>query len=308
MKFICNRSDLLSAVQTVSKAIPNRSTMSILECILIDTTKGGISLTGNDTELGIQTVVEGQIETKGIVALDAKIFSEIVRKLPDGDITIETDENYKTLINCGKANFTILGKSGEDYSYLPELEKGDSVVMSQMALRDIIRKTIFSILDNAEDTPAQQTMKGELLEIFGDSIRLSSLDGHRISTYRIQLKDVYDAKKVIVPGKSLNEISKILTGGAEDDVEISFTSNHILFEFENTKVVSRLIEGTFFDVDKMNIKDYETKVKINKKQFTDCIDRATLLVKEGDKKPIIFDVKEGNITTDRKGCSGLTRG
>ena len=170
------------------------------------------------------------------------------------------------------------------------------MILSQMAFRDVIRKTIFSISDTAEDTPAQQTMRGELLEIFGDSIRVSSLDGHRISTCRIQLKDVYDARKVIIPGKSLNEISKILTGGAEDDVELSFTPNHILFEFGDTRVVSRLIEGTFFDVDKMNIKDYETKLKINRRQFMDCIDRATLLVKEGDKKPIIFDIREDSIT------------
>jgi DNA polymerase-3 subunit beta len=110
------------------------------------------------------------------------------------------------------------------------------------------------------------------------------------------LRNVYPDKKVIVPGKSLNEISKILSGGAEDDVEISFTPNHILFEFENTKVVSRLIEGKFFDVEKMNIKDYETKVKVNRKNFLDCIDRGTLLVKEGDKKPIILNVADDNVT------------
>lgn len=296
MKFVCNRTNLLNGIQIVLKAIPNRSTMSILECILINTTKGNITLTGNDMELGIETIVEGDIIEKGIVALDSKIFSDIIRKLPEGDITIETDSNYKTLIQCGTARFNIIGQSGDDYSYLPELEKNDSIILSQMALRDVIRQTIFSIADSVDDTSGQQTMRGESMEIFGDSIRFSSLDGHRISIRRIMLRNVYPDKKVIVPGKSLNEISKILSGGAEDDVEISFTPNHILFEFEKTKVVSRLIEGKFFDVEKMNIKDYETKFKVNRKNFLDCIDRGTLLVKEGDKKPIILNVTDDNVT------------
>ncbi len=296
MKFICSKSDLLNGVNIVSKAVSNRSTMSILECILIDTTKDEISLTGNDTELGIETIINGQIIERGIVALEAKIFSEIVRKLPDSDITIDVDANYKTLITCEKAKFTILGKSGEEYTYLPEIEKQNSIIISQMNFRDIVKQTIFSVADNGDDTPGQQTMKGELFEVFGDSIRLSSLDGHRISIRRLQLRDVYDAEKVIVPGKSLSEIAKIVNGGAEDDVEISFSSNHIMFEFGRTKVVSRLIEGNFFDIDKMNSSNYETKINVNRKEFVDCIDRACLLVKEGDKKPIILNITDGVVT------------
>lgn len=296
MKFVCNKSDLLSGVNIVSKAVSNKTTMSILECIMINTNYGYISLTGNDMELGIETVVEGDIIERGMIALDAKVFSEIVRKLPDNSITIEVDENCKTIITCEKARFTIIGKSGEDFSYLPDIDKKDSFFISQMALRDIIKQTIFSIADNVDDTPGQQTMRGELLQIFGDSMRLSSLDGHRISIRRLQLRDVYEPKKVIVPGKSLSEISKIVTGGAEDDVEISFDDNHIVFEFDNTRVVSRLIEGNFFDIDKLNVNDYETKIEVNKKGFIECIDRATLLVKEGDKKPIILNIVDGSMT------------
>ena len=128
MKFICSKSDLLNGVNIVSKAVPNRSTMSILECILIDTTRDVISLTGNDTELGIETIIDGQIIERGIVALEAKIFSDIVRKFPDDDITIDVDQNYKTLISCGKSNITIIGKSGEDYTYLPDIENNNSII------------------------------------------------------------------------------------------------------------------------------------------------------------------------------------
>ncbi|MBQ8138419.1 MAG: DNA polymerase III subunit beta [Lachnospiraceae bacterium] len=296
MKFICSKSNLLNGVNIVSKAVPNRSTMSILECILINTTRDIISLTGNDTELGIETIIDGQIIERGIVALDAKIFSEIVRKLPDDNITIDVDQNYKTLITCGKAHFTIIGKSGEDYTYLPEIEKNNSIILSQLNFRDIVKQTIFSVADGGEGSSAQQTTKGELFEVFGDYMRLSSLDGHRISIRRLQLRDEYENEKVIVPGKSLNEISKIVTGGAEDDIEISFSSNHIIFEFGNTKVVSRLIDGEFFDIDKMSYSNYETKVSINRKDLVDCIDRACLLVKEGDKKPIVLNIKDDMVT------------
>ena len=291
MKIVCSKSSLLNGVQTVSKAVPNKTTMSILECILVDTRTGEIKLTANDMELGIETVIDGEIIEKGIIALDAKIFLEIVRKLPDNDITIETDDSFKTTITCEKAKFNIIGKSGEDFSYLPIVEKNDSVIISQFTLKEVVRQTIFSISDNDNN----KLMTGELFEINNDELKVVSLDGHRISIRKIQLKNSYSPKKVIVPGKTLNEVSKILPGGADNDVIISFTDKHIVFEFGNTTVVSRLIEGEYFKIDQMLSSDYETKVKINKKEFLNCIDRATLLVKEGDKKPIIINIMDGSM-------------
>ena len=123
MKIICTKSKLLQGVNIVSKAVPSKTTMAILECILIDASTNEIKLTANDMELGIETKVEGEILTKGTVAIDAKIFSEIVRKLPDNEVTIETDDDFRITITCEKAIFTISGKSGEDFSYLPYIEK-----------------------------------------------------------------------------------------------------------------------------------------------------------------------------------------
>ena len=291
MKLVCSKSNLLNGVQIVSKAVSNKTTMSILECIMVDATKGIITLTANDMDLGIETIIEGQIVEKGSIALDAKIFLEIVRKLPDSDITIETDSSYKTTITCEKAKFNIIGKSGEDFSYLPVVEKQDSIILSQFTLKEVVRQTIFSISDNDNN----KLMTGELFEINGDELKVVSLDGHRISIRKIQLKESYEPKKVVVPGKTLNEVSKILPGGAENDVTISFTPKHIVFEFENTTVVSRLIEGEYFKIDQMLSSDYETKVTVNKKELLECIDRATLLVKEGDKKPIIISISDGNM-------------
>lgn len=288
MKLTCSKSSLVKGVNIVSKAVPSRTTMPILECILIDASANEIKLTANDMELGIETIIDGQIEERGIIALNAKIFSEIVRKLPDNDVTIQTDDKFKTIITCEKAKFNIAGKSGDDFSYLPYIERNEKVTVSEFTLKEVIRQTIFSISDN----DANKLMTGELFEIQENKMKVVSLDGHRISIRNIELKDNYDHKKVVVPGKTLQEISKILTGEADAEVNIYITQNHILFEFGQTLVVSRLIEGEYFKIDQMISSDYETKVRINKKVLLDCIDRATLLVKEGDKKPIIMNIQD----------------
>ena len=265
--------------------------MPILECILIDASASEIKFTSNDMELGIETKVNGIIEEKGIIALDAKIFSDIIRKLPDNDVTISTDSNLNTTITCEKAKFTIPGKSGDDFSYLPIIEKSEGIRLSQFALKEVIRQTIFSIAANENN----KLMTGELFEITDHILKVVSLDGHRIAIRKIELKDSYNHKKVVVPGKTLNEVSKILSGETEDMVDIFFTQNHIVFEFDTTIVVSRLIEGEYFRIDQMLSSDYETKLTINKKEFLDCIDRATLFVKESDKKPIIINIDDLNM-------------
>lgn len=291
MKLICHKSELAKGVNIVMKAVPSRTTMSILECILIDASANEIKLTANDMELGIETVIEGTIEEKGIIALDARFFSEIVRKLPDNNVVIETDTSFRTIITCEKAIFNIIGRSGEDFSCLPYVEKNDSVSISEYTLKDIVRQTIFSISDN----DANRMMTGELFEINENLLRVASLDGHRISIRNIKLKDKYSSRKVVVPGKTLQEIIKILPGEADQMVDIFFTENHVLFEFESTKVISRLIEGEYFHIDQMLSSDHETRLKINKKEFLNCIDRALLLVREGDKKPIIMDIRDGSL-------------
>ena len=286
MKIICTKSNLAKGVGIVSKAVPSKTTMPILECILIDATASMIKLTANDMELGIETIIEGDIVQPGMIALDAKIFSEIVRKLPDSEIVITTDDNDQTLITCEKAKFQIAGKSGSDFAYLPDIEKNESILVLQYTLKEVIRQTIFSIAD----TESNKLMTGELFEVEDHILKVVSLDGHRISIRKIELKASYDHKKVVVPGKTLMEISKILSGDAESEVQIYFAENHIVFEFDQTVVVSRLIEGEYFRIEQMLSSDYETKVHINKKELLNCIDRATLLVKEGDKRPIIIQI------------------
>lgn len=289
MKLVFTKSNLNKAVGIVMKAVPTRTTMNILECILIDATTNEIKFTGNDMELGIETIVEGEIIEKGKIAIDAKLFSEIVRKLPDNDITLTTDSNNNALITCEKSKFNIAGKSGDDFSYLPAIIKDKMITLSQFQLKEVINQTIFSIAINDNN----KMMTGELFEVNEGTLKVVGLDGHRIAIRNISLEGRADDVRVVIPGKTLQEISKILNADAESFVNIYFTNNHVLFEFDQTHVVSRLIEGDYFKISQMLSNDYETKVSINKKEFLDSIDRANLLIREGDKKPIIINILNG---------------
>lgn len=291
MKLVFTKSNLSKAVNIVMKAVPTRTTMKILECILIDATTNSIKFTSNDMELGIETIVEGDIIEKGKVAIDAKLFSEIVRKLPDNDITIETDSNFTSTITCEKSKINIAGKSGEDFSYLPAIIKDKTITLSQFELKEIINQTIFSTAPNDNN----KMMTGELFEVKEGTLKVVALDGHRIAIRNVKINNADEAVKVVVPGKTLSEISKILSSDADSVVNIYFTTNHILFEFDDTIVVSRLIEGEYFKISQMLSNDYETKVTINKKDLLDSIDRANLLIKEGDKRPIIINITDGSM-------------
>ena len=287
MKLVFTKSNLNKAVGIVMKAVPTRTTMNILECILIDATTNEIKFTGNDMELGIETIVEGEIIEKGKIAIDAKLFSEIVRKLPDNDITLTTDSNNNALITCEKSKFNIAGKSGDDFSYLPAIIKDKMITLSQFQLKEVINQTIFSIAINDNN----KMMTGELFEVNEGTLKVVGLDGHRIAIRNIKLEGRADDVRVVIPGKTLQEISKILNADAESLVNIYFTNNHVLFEFDQTHVVSRLIEGDYFKISQMLSNDYETKLTINKMELLRCLDRSTLFVKESDKKPIILKIE-----------------
>lgn len=291
MKIQCSKQSLINGVNIVSKAVPSKTSMSILQCILINTDNNVITLTANDTELGIETKIEGNILEYGKIALDAKFFSEIVRKLPDSMVTIQVMDNNETIITCEKAKFTLSGKDGEEFVALPKINRVNNVLISDFSLKEIIKQTIFCVGQNSSN----QIMNSELFSIKGDNLEVVALDGHRIAYRKIKLKNTYPDLKVIIPGKTLNEIERILTGDSNKDILIYFERNHVLFEMDETIIVSRLVEGSYFEYEKMLTNDYETKIKVNRKDIFNCIDRSTLLLREGEKKPIIFEVRNGNI-------------
>ncbi len=288
MKIICSKANLTNGVNIVSKAVPSKTSMSILQCILVKASDGVITFTANDTELGIETKVEGIIEEEGTVALDAKFFSDVVRKLPDNQVEITVDGNYVTKIKCEKAVFNLIGKDGEDFTGLPEIDKVESVVISELSLKDVIKQTIFCLSDNNTN----HMMCSELFEISNNVLKVVALDGYRIAYRKMDLKGNTSDVKLIIPGKTLNEISRILTGDANKDVNIYYERNQVLFEVENTKIVSRLVDGQYFNYEQMLNNDYETKIEVNKKDLYESIDRSTLLLREGEIKPIIMDVSD----------------
>lgn len=291
MHIICDKSKLIEGMNIVMKAIPGKTTMMILECVVIEVKDNQIKLIANDLQLGIETLIDGEIKQEGSVAVGAKVFFEIIRKLPSDNVSITVDEDYHMNISCGKAKFNIMAKATDEFPYLPNIVKDKNVNISQFTLKDIIRQTVFSISDNEN----AKVMTGELFEIHDSELKVVSLDGHRISIRKVKLNQSYDDVSVIIPGKTLIEISKIINGGMDDEVSIFFTDKHVLFEFEDTIVLSRLIEGEYYKIDKMLSTDYETKVTVNKREMLECIDRSTLLLKESDKKPVIIDIKDDSM-------------
>ncbi len=292
MKIRCSQSQLLFGINTVQKAVPTKTSMTILECILFTADENGIKLTANNMELGIETYIEGTVEEAGHIAVDSKFISNLIRSYSEDEVFIESGDDETVHIKCGKSNIEMKGRNPEEFVLLPELDKSSPIEISQFSLKELIRQTIFSISDN----DANKIMTGELFEINQDQFKVVSLDGHRISVRNITLKNSYDNNSVIVPGKTLLELSKIIPGDVDKDVSIYLCENHVIFEYESVKVVSRIIEGNYFKIDQMISNDYETKIDVSKKELLEVINRSTYLVKEGDKKPIVLNVKDNVIT------------
>ena len=293
MKIVCGKAELLAGINIALRAVPSKSTMAILESFLL-TADDEICLTSNDGELAINTVVEGVVEEKGKIAVEARIFSEIVRKLPDNEVTIEADYNYKLRIICEDSEFNINGKNPDEFPDIPETENASEIEISEFTLKQLINQTIFSISPN----DANQLMRGELFTIEGKNIKVTSLDSHRISMRNEVLAMAYGNEKVIVPGKTLMEISRILGGNNADTVKIIFDRKFIKFSFGATVVLSRLIEGEYFNVEQMVSADYNTSIKVNKNDFLNSIDRAITLTREGEKKPVILDINDEYMNLD----------
>ena len=303
MKIRFNREQLLNAINIASKAVSSKTTMPILECFLITAYGNEICISANDTELGIETVIHTNnyeeengrgkcsILEPGKTALEARLFSDIIRKITaesDSDIDLEQNGSVIT-ISCNSSEFRIQERDADQFPALPVINEEKYITVSQFTLRDVIRQTLFSVAVN----DSNKMMTGELFEVNNTVLKAVSLDGHRISIRNTELRDDYGVLQAIIPGKTLSEISKILTGEADSEVQIFFDDNHIMFRFDDTVMVSRLIDGEYFRIDSMLSSDYETKVKVNKRDFLDNIERSIVLLRETDKKPLVLTITDG---------------
>ena len=288
MHIVCQKDILLNGINTVSKAVPNKTTMPILECILLSTSKNKFKLIANDLELGIESTLEPvEIIEDGAIALEAKIFSEIIRRLPEDKVDITTDENNLTIIKCKNSEYKIMGQLSDDFPNLPDIEKNVEYTLSQVELKNMIKQTIFSISDD----DSKPNLKGELLEITDKSINVVAVDGYRVSFRKTSIENNKESISRIIPGKTLNEIIKILSSEDEDKVSIYFTDRHMLLDLGLSKVVSRTIDGEFIRYEQIFSNDYNTKLVVNCKDIIMSLERASLLSRDNKKIPVKIEIK-----------------
>ncbi|HBZ52273.1 MAG TPA: DNA polymerase III subunit beta [Eubacterium sp.] len=304
MKITFSKNELINSINISLKAVSSKTTMKILECILIEA-NDNVVFTTNDNDIAIKTIVGGDIiiNEPGTVAVDAKMFSEAIKKMPDSEIIVMYD-NDKLEIRCDNCNYSIPAFNGDDYVRMKDIEETEYISISQFALKEIIRQTIFSISNNENS----KMMSGEYFEVENNRLKVVALDGHRIALRNIELAKSYGSIKAIVPGKSLNELSKILNDDHDKIVDIYFTSNLVVFKFDDTVFSSRLIEGEYYKINQMISNNYETKIKINRKDFFDSIDRASILARDGDKKPVILNITDGDMEVIIKSTLGNMNG
>ncbi|MGL5381550.1 DNA polymerase III subunit beta [Clostridium sp.] len=301
MIFICEKHLLQEGISIVSKAITGKTTMPILEGIYINATKEGLTLVGSDIDVCIETKVSSDVLEEGKIVIDSKIFGEIIRKLPNSDVKIETLENDIIQITCEKSVFNLVYMNGEDYPALPSINEDLSVEVPQNLLKNMIKGTSFAI---AQDE-TRPILQGILFEVKNKSLNLVALDGYRLAV-RNEFLDNENDLEVVIPGKTLNEVSKILED-TSDIVKITFTNNHILFNLGNTKIISRLLDGKFVNYISLLPQEYKILVNVNKQELQNGIERASLMAKDGNSNLIKLDVQEDTLVITSNSQLGKVR-
>lgn len=301
MIFICEKQKIQEGISITSKAITGKTTMPILEGIYIDAKKEGLTLIGSDMDVSIETKVEADILEEGKIVIDAKIFGEIIRKLPNSDIKIETLENDIIQITCEKSVFNLVYMNAEDYPAIPNINENLSAEVPQNILKNMIKGTSFAI---AQDE-TRPILQGILFEVNNKNLNLVALDGYRLAI-RNEFLDNDNNLEVVIPGKTLNEVSKILED-TSDIVKITFTNNHILFNLNNTKIISRLLEGKFVNYSSLLPQEHKILVDVNKQQLQNCIERASLMAKDSNSNLIKLDVQEDTMIITSNSQLGKVR-
>lgn len=301
MIFTCEKQKILEGISIVQKAITGKSTMPILEGIYIKTNKSSLTLIGSDMDVSIQTSVDATIIDEGSIVIDAKIFGEIMRKLPNSIIKIETIENQLIKITCEKSVFDVVYMNTNEFPELPQINENLKVSVNQNILKNMIKGTSFAI---AQDE-TRPILQGILFEVKNKNLNLVALDGYRLAT-RGEFLDTDIDIEVVIPGKTLNEVSKILED-VDDIVDITFTNNHILFNLEKTKIISRLLEGKFINYNSLLPQEHKLFVNVNRQELQNAIERASLMAKDGNTNLIKLEVQQDNLIITSNSQLGKVR-
>lgn len=273
MKFFCEKSILSDAINIVQKAISPKSTLPILEGILLTANDGFVILTGNDLEIGIECKIEAEVSREGAIVLNGKVFGEMIRKLPNDVISIESDENLKTTIKCQKSVYDIIALSAVEFPEIPAIDEREAFSMSAPLLKSMIRQTIFAV-SLSENKP---TLTGTLFDISEGFIKLVAVDGFRLALRKEELKEKDVSENFIVPGKTLGELSRIIKDD-EADISVKRTDRHVLFEYENSRIISRLLDGDFLKYESIIPVDFKIETAVFLDDFIKSVERTDPIV------------------------------
>ena len=298
MKFEIMRDHLLAGLNDVMKAVSSKTTVPILTGIKIDVTNEGVSLTGSDQDITIQTFIPAEengeqimtITTTGSIVLQARMFNEIVRKLPTNEVEIEVTNGFATYIRSGKSEFHLIGQDAIEYPLLPEVSAEEQFTIPADLLKSIIRETVFAVA-TSESRPVLTGVNWNIQD--GELICVAT-DSHRLARRKTKLEQLPSGvSSVVIPGKSLNELNKIL-GDSTNLVQVVMTNQQVLFKADNMLFFSRLLEGNYPDTSRLIPESYQTNVIINGKSLLQAIDRASLLAREDRNNVVRFETLEGN--------------
>ncbi|MGL5347146.1 MAG: DNA polymerase III subunit beta [Peptostreptococcaceae bacterium] len=271
MKIICNQKLLAHKIGIAQKAINGKTTLELLKGILISAKDDQLKLTGYDLEIGIETYAQAEVIQDGEIVVNARLFGDIIRKLPDSFVEIETDSDNNVYINCVNSRFKIKGDSAKEYPRLPEVKEEDLYNIPQDLLKNMIKQTVFA----TSQDQTKPVLMGELLEIVNGNISLVAIDGYRLAVRSCSVDSVINDAKVIIPGKALIDVNSLLS--SEEDVKLGFDEKNAIFMINDTKIITRLLEGEFIDYKKLLPREHNSKVKLNTKELLNSIERASLL-------------------------------
>lgn len=294
MKFSCEKALLTAAVSTTSRAVAAKSSIPAMEGILIEADTR-LRLTGYNLETGIQATVPAEIKEPGSLVLSARLFGEIIRKMPD-DVVIFTAKDYMVNIKCGMSEFNILGTDPEEFPELPSVEQQNAVVLEQSVLRSMISQTLFAVSDN-ESRPIHT---GSLFEVEDGQLTVVSVDGYRLALRREKLENVGkdESFSFVVPGSALSEVERICSG--EGPVTVSQGARHIMFQAGQTVLVCRRLEGEFLPYRNAIPRNNKILVECDAKALLSSIDRVSLIISEKLKSPLRCVFGDGMVSITTK--------
>ena len=303
MRFTCSKTKLIDALQIVTKALSTRTTNPILEGVLIESDMEELTLTCSDERITIVTRVPAQITEIGRGVVPGKLFSEIVRRLPDDNVAIRMDERFMFTIRSASSRMNIAGQDAALFPRLPALDGEREISLPQDMLRDMIQKTEFAI---AQDD-MREVLTGCLLEIGGGDVTMVALDGYRLALRRAKCSDVLEKFSAIIPGRAVGDIGKLLSDSEDAFAQLSFEGNKLHIRLEDTEIFVILVDGEYVQYRQILPKSFATRVEVALEPFRRCIDRAALIAREGSNNLIMLQMEDNHMVVEAHSQVGDVR-